>query len=182
MGLSWAGIIWCASRNHGSLFVISYALLHLSHRTKHMWQLHSLRFRDEESDGAYSGLDLETKGSDPDYKSLSSEEMCSFGQNINIPDSISLSSPELHVPFYEWRIVVGVTYLRVKVCNQGVSNMLRFTVKYEWANTKDQRWTYKIVNGALGIPSWAKMDLYLAQKQRNYVISMIGLLMPADAD
>ena len=82
-----------------------------------MWQLHSLRFQDEESDGAYSDLDLKTNGSDPDYKPLSSEEMCSFGQDINISDIISLSSPELHVPFYEWRIVVRVTYLRVKVCN-----------------------------------------------------------------
>ena len=53
-----------------------------------MWPLHSLRFRDEEYDGAYSDLDLETNGSDPDYKPLSSEEMCSFGQDSNIWDII----------------------------------------------------------------------------------------------
>ena len=38
----------------------------------------TLRFRDEESDGAYSNLDIETNGSDPDYKPLPSEEMHSF--------------------------------------------------------------------------------------------------------
>ena len=44
----------------------------------------TFRFRDEESDGAYSDLDLETNGSDPDYKPLPSEEMHSFGQGIGI--------------------------------------------------------------------------------------------------
>ena len=48
---------------------------------------------------------------------LSSEEMHSFGQHIGISYIISLSSSKLHVPFYRWRIVVRVTYLRVKVCN-----------------------------------------------------------------
>ena len=44
------------------------------------------RFRDEESHGAYSDLDWETDGSDPDCKPLPSEEMHSFGQGINILD------------------------------------------------------------------------------------------------
>ena len=61
---------------------------------------HTLRFRDEESDGLYSNLDIETNGSDPDYKPLPSEEMHSFGQDIDISDIISLPSSELHVPFY----------------------------------------------------------------------------------
>ena len=59
----------------------------------------TLRFRDEESDGTYSDLDLETNGSDPGYKPLPSKEMHSFGQDIDISDSIWLSSPEPHVPF-----------------------------------------------------------------------------------
>ena len=42
--------------------------------------------------------------------------------------------------------------------------------------------TYKRVHGALGISSWVKMDLYLGQKQRNYVISMTGPVRPANAD
>ena len=115
--LSSAGNTWYDSGNNGSPFLIWYALLHLSHGTKHMWQLHSLRFRDEESDGIHSDLDLETNGSDPDYKPLSSEEMHSFGQDIDISDFIWLSSPELHVPFYRWRIGVRVTYLKVQVCH-----------------------------------------------------------------
>ena len=44
----------------------------------------TLRFRDEESDGAYSDLDLENNRNDPDYKPLPSEEMYSFGQDIDI--------------------------------------------------------------------------------------------------
>ena len=66
----------------------------------------TLRFRDEESDGAYSDLNLETNESDSDYKPLPSEEMHSFCQDINISDFISLSSPELHVLFCGWMIVV----------------------------------------------------------------------------
>ena len=138
----------------------------------------SLRFRDEESDGAYPDLDLETNGSDLDYKPLPSEEIHSFGQDINISDIISLSSPELHVPFYRWRIVVRVTYLRVQVCHY----MLRVPVTYKWANTKVQRWSYKRASGALGIPSWAKIGLYLGQKWHNYVISTAGPLRPANVD
>ena len=76
-----------------------------------------LRFRDEESDGAYSDLDLETNGSDTDYQPLPSEEMHSFGQDIDISDIKCLSSPELHVPFYRWRIVVRVTYMIVQGCH-----------------------------------------------------------------
>ena len=48
----------------------------------------TLRFRDEESQGAYFDLDLETNGSDPNCKHLPSEEMHSFGQGINISDII----------------------------------------------------------------------------------------------
>ena len=59
----------------------------------------TIGYRDEESDGAYSNLDIEISGSDPDYKTLPSEEMHSFGQDIDISD-ISLPSPELHVTFY----------------------------------------------------------------------------------
>ena len=81
----------------------------------------TLRFRDEESVGAYSNLDIETNASDPDYKPLPSKEMHSFGQDTDISDIISLSSPELDVPFYRWMIWVRVTYLRVQVC---------ITVKY----------------------------------------------------
>ena len=44
--------------------------------------------RDEESDGLYSNLDIETNGSDPDYKPLPSEEMHSFCQDIDISDII----------------------------------------------------------------------------------------------
>ena len=99
----------------------------------------TLRFRDE-SDGAYSNLDIETTGSDPDYKPLPSEEMHSFGQDIDTSDIISLPSPELHVPFYRWRTVVS--HLPESPGVQ-LSNMLCFPVTYKWANTKDQRWTYK---------------------------------------
>ena len=77
----------------------------------------TLRFRDEECDGAYSDLDLETKDSDPDYNPSSSEEMHSFGQDVNMSDIVSLSSPKLYVPFYRWKVIVRVTYLRVQVGN-----------------------------------------------------------------
>ena len=90
---------------------------YICHMERNIWDNFTLRFRDEESDGAYSDLDFETNGSDPDYKPLPSEEMHSFGQDIDISDIIWLSSPELHVPFYRWRIVVRVTYLRVQVCH-----------------------------------------------------------------
>ena len=80
----------------------------------------TLRLRDEECDGPYSKLEIETNGSDPDYKPLPSEEM-------------------------------------------------------QW-------WTYNRASGALDIPSWNKKDLYLGQKQYNYVISTAGPLRPANAD
>ena len=91
----------------------------MCHMERNICDNFTLRFGDEESNGSYSDLDLdlETNGSDPDYKPLSSEEMHSFGQDINISDFISLYSPELHVHFYRWMIVVRVTYLRVQVCN-----------------------------------------------------------------
>ena len=120
--LNSAGNTWYDSRNNGSPFLIWYALLHLSHGTKHMRQF-TLRFRDVESDGAYSDLDLETNGSDPDFKPLPSGEMHSFGKDIGISDIIWLSSPELHAPFYRWRIVVRVTYLRVQVCHCHICSM-----------------------------------------------------------
>ena len=63
-----------------------------------------------------------------------------------------------------------------------LSHMLRVPVTFKWANTKDQRLTYKRANGALGIPSGAKMDLYLSQKQHNYLISTAGPLRPENAD
>ena len=104
----------------------------------------TLRFRDEESDGTYSYLDIETNGSDPDYKPLPSEEMHSFGQKIDISYIISLLSPKLYVPFYRWRIVVRVTYRTVQVCNCQICFVsLWVAVTYKWANTKDQRWTNK---------------------------------------
>ena len=53
---------------------------------------------------------------------------------------------------------------------------------HKWTNTKDQGWTYERAGGALGIPSWAKKDLYLGQKQHKYVISMAGPRRPAIAD
>ena len=71
------------------------------HMERNICDNFTLRFRDEESGGAYSDLDLETNGSDPDYKPLASEEMHSFGQDIDITDIISLSSPEQHVPFID---------------------------------------------------------------------------------
>ena len=87
------------------------------HMERNICDNFELRFRDEESDGAYYDLDLESIGSDPNYKPLPSEEMHSFGQDIDILNIIWLSSPELHVPFYRWRIVVRVTYLRIQVCH-----------------------------------------------------------------
>ena len=39
----------------------------------------TLRFWDEEFDGSFSDLDLETNGSDPDYEPIPSEKMHSFG-------------------------------------------------------------------------------------------------------
>ena len=95
----------------------SYMPSCICHVERNIYDNFTLRFRDEESDGAYSDLDLETNGSDPDYKPLPSEEMHSFGQDIAISDIIWLSSPELHVPFYRWRILVRVTYLRVQMCH-----------------------------------------------------------------
>ena len=80
----------------------------------------TLIFQDEESHDAYSDLDLETNSSDPDIKHLPSEEIHSFGQDINISDVISLSSPKLHMPFYRWRIVVRINHLRVQVCNSQI--------------------------------------------------------------
>ena len=88
----------------------------ICHMERNICDNFTLRFRDE-SDGAYSDLDLETNGSYPDYKPLPSEEMHSFGQDIDMSDIIWLSSPELHVPFYRWRVVVRVTYLSVQVCH-----------------------------------------------------------------
>ena len=64
---------------------------YICHMERNICDNFTLRFRDEESDGAYSDLDLETSGtcgSDPDYKPLLSEEMHSFGQDINISDII----------------------------------------------------------------------------------------------
>ena len=72
----------------------------ICHMERNICDNFTLRFRDEKSHGTYSDLDLETNGSDPDCKPLPSEEMPSFGQDINILDIISLSSLELHVPFY----------------------------------------------------------------------------------
>ena len=89
----------------------------ICHMERNICDNFTLRFRDEESDGAYSNLEIETNGSDPDYKPLPSEEIHSFGQDIEISDIISFPSPELLVPFYRWRIVVRVTYLRVQMCN-----------------------------------------------------------------
>ena len=89
----------------------------ICHMKRNICDNFTLRFRDEESGGTYSGLDLETNGSNPDFKPLPSEEMHSFGQDIDVSDIIWSSSPELHVPFYRWRIVVRVTYLRVQVCH-----------------------------------------------------------------
>ena len=72
----------------------------ICHMDRNICDNFTLRFRDEESDGTYSNLDLETNGSDPDYKALPSEEMHSFGQDIDISDTISLPSPKLYVPFF----------------------------------------------------------------------------------
>ena len=50
---------------------------YICHMERNICDNFTLRFRDEESDGAYSDLDLETSGtygSDPDYKPLLSEE------------------------------------------------------------------------------------------------------------
>ena len=55
----------------------------------------TLRIRDEESGGAYSDLDLETNGSNPDFKPLPSEEMHSFGQDIDISDILARNN--IHV-------------------------------------------------------------------------------------
>ena len=60
----------------------------ICHMERNICDNFTLRFRDEESDGAYSDLDLETNGNDPDYKPLPSEEMHSFGQDIDISDII----------------------------------------------------------------------------------------------
>ena len=151
----------------------------ICHMERNICDNFTLRFRDKKSDGAYSDLDLETNGNDPDYKPLPSEEMHSFGQDIDISDIVWLSSPELNVPFYRWRIVVSHLSESPGV---PLSHMLRVPVTFKWANTKDQRWTYKRANDALGIPSWAKMDFYLSQKQHNYLISTTGPLRPANAD
>ena len=68
-------------------------------------------------------------------------------------------------------------FLKMKDCCQShiyenpgmqLSNMRCFPVTYKWADTKDQRWSYKRASGALGIPSWTKMDLYLG---RNNIIT-----------
>ena len=126
-----------------------------------------------ESDGAYSDLDLETNGSDTDYKPLPSEEMHIFGQDIDMSDIIWLSSPELHVPFYRWRIVVRVTYLRVQVCHCHICSVSL------WRLSGPIPKTYKRANGALGTHSWAKMDWYLSQKQHIYTWSArLGLWEP----
>ena len=58
----------------------------ICHMERNICDNFTLRFRDEESDGAYSDLDLETNGNDPDYKPLPSEEMHSFGQDTDISD------------------------------------------------------------------------------------------------
>ena len=151
----------------------------ICHMERNICDNFTLRFRDEESHGTYSDLDLETNGSHPDCKPLPSEEMHSLGQDINILDIILLSSLELHVPVYRWKIVVRVIYLRVHVCN---CQLLHFPVTYTWTNTKDQRWTYERTSGALGIPNWAEIDLYLGQKQHKYVISTAEPQRPANAD
>ena len=63
----------------GILQVPSYALplcnLHscICHMERNICDNLTLRFRDEESYGAYSDLDLETNGSGPDYTPLPSE-------------------------------------------------------------------------------------------------------------
>ena len=60
----------------------------ICHMKRNIRDNFTLRFRDEESDGAYSDLDLKTSESDPDYKTLPSEEMHSFGEDIGISDII----------------------------------------------------------------------------------------------
>ena len=112
----------------------------ICHMERNICDNFTLRFRDEESDGAYCNLDIKTNGSDPDYKPLPSEAMHSFGQDIDVSDIISLPSSELHVPFYRWKIVVS--HLSESPGVQ-LSNMLCFHVTQQWANTKDQRWTSK---------------------------------------
>ena len=74
----------------------------ICHMERNICDNFRLRFRDEESDGAYSDLDLETNANDPDYKPLPSVEMHSFGQEIDIsmlynclrPSCMSLSIDE----------------------------------------------------------------------------------------
>ena len=114
--LSADGNTWYASRNH-EVHLSSNMPSCVCHMERNFCDNFTFIFAEEESDGAYSDLDLETYGSDPGCKSLPSEEMHSFGLDIIISDIISLSSPKLHVPFYRWRIVVRVTCLRVQVCN-----------------------------------------------------------------
>ena len=123
----------------------SYMPSCICHMERNICDNFTLRFRDEESNGAYSHLDLETNGSDPDYKPLPSEEMHSFGQVIDISNIIWLSSPELDCSQSHLSESPGVP----------LSHMLRVLVTFKRANTKYQRWTYKRGNGALGIPSWA---------------------------
>ena len=62
----------------------------ICHMERNICDNFTLRFRDVESDGVYSDLDLETN--DPDYKPLPSVEMHSFGKDIDISDIIWLSS------------------------------------------------------------------------------------------
>ena len=46
-----------------------------------------------------------------------------------------------------------------------LSNLLCVPVMFKWANTENLWWTYKRAS-VLGNPSWAKMGLYLGQKQQ----------------
>ena len=113
---------WYDSRDNGIHFSSDMPSC-ICHMERNICDNFTLRFRDEESDGAYFDLDLKTNGSDPDYKPLPSEEMDSFGLDIDISDIVWLSSPELHVPFYRRRIVVRVTFLRVQVCHCHICSM-----------------------------------------------------------
>ena len=55
----------------------------ICHMERNICDNFTLRFQDEESNGAYPDLDLETNGSDPDYKPLRSKEMHSFSQDTD---------------------------------------------------------------------------------------------------
>ena len=114
--LNSAGNTWYDSRNNEVHFSSDMPSC-ICHMERNICDNFELRFRDEESDGAYYDLDLETNGSALITNLYPLKKCTALARTLIYQILYDCLRPSCMCLFYRWRIVVIVTYLRIQVCH-----------------------------------------------------------------